>query len=457
MTTERGKFTPFENTDRYYGDFGHHDDRRPENDQGDDGEEFGRYKFDRDISGEAYAWGKMAYSIYRSHSIEAYRNVRGHSLAVDLCSSFPLNSQILRDHYREGIFPIARGIITNLINELGSNYQGNRAIYPPALSKEPKQKLISELTASFSPIRRFLTVATLDLLCESLVTDKNKDNADKIITQMDYILKKFYHHAWNGERLISLDFYIKMGMERLYGQNQERTLDKLIRSTTGIEDPLPLLNRLALYIAAACTLIPRRFTVLSLDNEVPDKLRRGSQKGFPELFQTINFVFNRAWDNMHKYHLQADIFNLPFSKNSLSFITSVEGYPFYFPGLPLEDKNQKPNHLAFAQSVIDVLKPGGRAVFFPWHTKRQTRQDAENLKEVERFWKEKGMNVRKERHNRFKLLMEMGEREKDLAEHSPLFTGDPHRMNYTALVLIKPTDFSSSQEEGESRGRDGAL
>lgn len=440
MTAERGESKPpFVNTDRYFGDFGHHDDRV------DNDEPEYEHDWDWDISGEAYAWGKMAYSIYESHAKLAYRDTQGLFTAVDLCSAFPLNAQILRDYFREDRFSIARNIITNLINDFWLDSLDPELSDPETLNEESKRKLFSELTAPYSPTRRFLTIATLDLLCDPPLVDNNKEGEERIIVQTDHLVEKFYHYVQQGGRLTSLDFYKNMGMEKLYRQNQERTLDKLIRSETGIEDSSRLLSRFVLYIAASCTMMPGKFTVLSLDNETPDKLYKGALKGFPELFH-LDFVFDGTWDNMHKYHLQADIFNLPFSKNSLSFITSVEGYPFYFPGLSLENQDQNPNHLTFAQSIIDVLKPGGRAVFFPWHTKRQTRQDAENLKETERFWKEKGMEVCKERHNRFKLLMGMGDREKDLASHSPLFTDNPLRMNYTTLVLTKPKTFNSSQE-----------
>lgn len=451
MTAEKGPKL-FINHDRYPGDFGHDDDLMSADYKDEDDEDL--YEFDWNISGKAYAWGRTAYRIYEPHLKQAYFDTEGPFTAVDLCSAFPLNAQILRDHYREDRFYSARDIVTGLINKLQSGSLEFTLPPSPDINEESKQKLISSLTAKNSRIRSFLTIGALDLLYNPPAVDGNEGTTRNIFLQANYLLGRFHHSSNILGQFIRPARYERALPPDVFLRLQKGTLDKLIKSSTGIENPFPVLASFAIYIAEKCAQKYRKFSVLSLDNEDSATLRKDADEGFPELFRT-QFIYDRAHNYMKSHHLRADVFTLPFPPDSLSLITSIEGYPFYFTGLPLEEKedvteNQspKPNHLSFAQSVIDVLRPGGRAVFFPWHVKNQTSEDIQNLEEVEEYWRNSGMEVIKKRHHRLQLKIRMGDRELDLSNHSPLFTENPLRVYFTALTVVKPKDFRASQEEG---------
>jgi len=444
MTVEKGP-KPFVNIDWYPGDSGYHDDLR----EFEEDEEEGGYEFDWNISGEAYAWGKTAYKVSKPHFLHSYINTKGPFRMADLCSAFPVTSQIFREHHRELQFDHAKIIVTDLINSLQDLPAFGQ------LDDDRKKRLTKELTRKGSRTRRFLTIATLDLLTiPPIPLDKPEvQNPEfKQALTMNFFLR-FMTHFNVGEKIADLKKY-EQAPKSLFEGWSRLTLESLLEDRADVRS-WDLMLQFAQYLISRTIREYRKFEVVSLDNKAPHKLKKAAEKGFPELFRTQS-VYHRAHDYMGSYHFVADVFNLPFPPESLSLITSFEGYPFYFPGLPLESQPPKPNHLSFAQSVIDVLKPEGRAVFFPWHVKKQTLQDVQNLREVEEYWQKKGMQVIKDRHHRVMLRVKMGDREHDLASHSPLFTENPLRMNFTALVLVKPKDFVS-QEEGGSRGKGDTL
>ncbi len=440
MTAEQEP-KPFVNQDRYPGDYGHHDDFSVVDFPDEDTSYLD--EFDEEISGETYAWGKTAYYICEPHFLYSYINTRGPFAMADLCSAFPVTAQIFRDHHRELQFGHARNIVTDLINSIQS--------FPAFtnLDERHRDRLIKELTKKASRTRRYLTIATLDLLTTPPIPlDKiEAQDADvKKAIAMDLYLK-FISHFNIGGKIIDLKKY-EQAPPSLFEGWSRRTLESLLEEKADIRS-LDLMLQLAQYLVERCIPEYRRFRALSIDSEDPLLLDLASEDGFPQSFRETD-VFRRARNNMGSYHIEGDVFHLPLLPESLSFINSTEGYPFYFPELSLAD------HLAFTQSIIDTLKPGGRAVFFPWHIRDSSFEDYRNLIKAEEYLRKKGMELIKERHFKLTLLGQMGDREQDLASHSPLFTEDPLRFYFTSLTVVKPKDWVSQKEAG-SREKGGEF
>lgn len=172
----------------------------------------------------------------------------------------------------------------------------------------------------------------------------------------------------------------------------------------------------------------RRCKMVSLDIENPAVLHSEAEKSFPSEFRRTPFYIMTGF---MRDHIQADIFALPFGPNSVSFLTSFEAYPFYLGG------KREGEHLAFGQRVVDILKPGGRAIFFPWVFGGDSQTNGRVLLQVKELWTESGMNPFIRRFTWGELVEHMGLREEMLMSVSPLFK-DKFRKALPALILTKP-------------------
>ncbi|QQG44677.1 MAG: hypothetical protein HYW86_02065 [Candidatus Roizmanbacteria bacterium] len=188
-----------------------------------------------------------------------------------------------------------------------------------------------------------------------------------------------------------------------------------------------LIADLATFFAAKLAPKLRKFRIFSLDIEDPKEIERRAESSFPAEYRDTIFFWKAG---EMKDHVRANLLDYPFQPNSLAFISGIEAYPFYFDGFPLK------THIEFADKVAASLKPGGRAVFFPWLINSEKRNNRETLDEVKKHWSQKGLTIQEKKYSYSDLTNQMGDREISLTMHSPVF--NKYRPYMVALTLIKP-------------------
>jgi len=287
-------------------------------------------------------------------------------------------------------------------------------------------------------------VTTQKLLTHSRLDDEpTPDPKTEHINRTRSLIKAFTFSNVIRDKLIDLSTY--SWIPAIQEEFSKFTLESLLKEALGGKDPKDIIIETASYLAQQSMRLKRPFAVLSLDIEDPTKILDEGENSFP--YELKRTEFYEEAKNMERLHVRGDIFALPLKPESLSYISCIEGYPFYFPEFDLEA------HIRFIQSVIDVLKLGGRAVFFPWHFINQNGPQGDILKSIEDYLRDQKMEIVKIRYPRYVLENIMGEREMALTSHSPLFT-KPYRRRLTSFIVIKP---NLSQEVGASRERDSAL
>lgn len=232
-------------------------------------------------------------------------------------------------------------------------------------------------------------------------------------------------------RAIRYTYEVGFELEELAGKGRweiidqeptEKTFEEECRYLLG-EKTEKFLDRIAGFLSTAIDSLLRRFTVVSLDLADPQVLKDEAAQSFPQCIQGTKF-FGRAAQLQGK-HIQADVFSLPFRENSVSLYTCFEGWPFYFGETSMEAQ------LASAQQLIDTMKKGGRAIFFPWHLQEEAQPGL--LEAIERFWESKGCVVAKVELTSEELKNNMRDREQMLTHISPVFKEE--RVVYTMLIL----------------------
>jgi len=219
----------------------------------------------------------------------------------------------------------------------------------------------------------------------------------------------------------------------MQGTEFMHTIEEVLAQQTDKETREGFMEDLAQNLASRCLELADGIRVMSLDIRSRNELTEDAKNSYPEDMQYTRF-YQHALD--FKEHVQGNVFNLPFLSGSISLITSIEGYPANFSGLPLSSVEPAPGHMDFAQEIIRVLKPGGRAVFFPWMTYDNSMGDIQKLKQVRDFWNRRGIKTKSEYHYVGDLQETMGERERNLMFVSPLFKKFRYRIS--ALTLEKP-------------------
>lgn len=174
------------------------------------------------------------------------------------------------------------------------------------------------------------------------------------------------------------------------------------------------------------------FKVTSVDIEEPQKLLESGANSFSREFKRTR--------NYHEAlklqdHVHDDIFNLDFPDESISLVTSMEGFPFHFG----DPENLDPAKFEeFARKVAKWLRPGGMGVFFPWCFKDDNQDKHKVLTNLEKVWSDSGLNVQKVRFTWNNIMDLMGPQEELLTFRSAMFTEYDYRRAFPSLEISKP-------------------
>lgn len=381
------------------------------------------------ISGQNYAWGKTARNISEDTIKQALEETDGDFLLVDLCSAFPLFAQILRErHKKERCYVQAKKIIGEISNVL----QTSPKRMPDELKgdfnsteemSDKNRRLRNAITPKNAPLRRVITSLVEDFLYDPLNIDG--DDPEKQIAKR--LLDLFGTYDTVYEDIFELEEKVGRGRWQIR-TSKETGITPRSEFTRILDDETDkFISGLSVFLAKRILPHLRKFSVISLDISTPQELRDESLRSFPDEFVNTQF-YGRI--NKLENHVLADMSHLPFQPESVSFYTCFEGWPFGRFGF---DEAQIGD---LAVWILTSLKPGGRALFFPWQVQSETLEGKKQLKNVERLWQWRGAKIVRKEFTRDKLREQMVDRELVLVDHSPVFQ-EPNDV-FTALILEKP-------------------
>lgn len=381
------------------------------------------------ISGHNYAWGKTARNISEDTIKQTIEETDGDFSLVDLCSAFPLFTQILRErHKKERCYTQAKKITGELSNIL-TNPPGKM---PDELKGE--FNTASEMTDKNRQLRNAMTPknALLRKVLTSLIEDflydppsVNQDDPGKQVASTLLGLLQTYNTFY--EDVFELEEKVGRGRWQIRtARNADVTPYSQFKEILG-EEADKFMTGLSAFLAKKILPHLRKFRAISLDIATPQELRDESKESFPDEFNNTEF-YRRIGEL--KDHMPADMSHLPFQPESVSFFTCFEGWPFDRLGFSETQVRD------MAVWVLISLKPGGRALFFPWQVQDETPQDRKQLESVESLWKSLGAKITRKEFTRDELKGQMADRELVLVDHSPVFQ-EPNNV-FTALIVEKP-------------------
>jgi hypothetical protein len=401
---------------------------------------------------DRYAWGKTGRELCEPHMLEVWNKTSGPFVTVDLCSSTPMLSQIWRERYRA----ICRGNAIQIAGSVSRNIEMDIARTPYDSLREIDGVTlygIQKLRVAFGPkhgLERELLQSTIQ---ELLYRPPRLRPDEYHISQLiDIVTKRLTEET-------TYTYHSRMEREEMKGKGrwpiltateQGKSLGEVIQSLlpdAPVEYVNYLLRDIATHVGEELLQKMRRFTAISLDCEDPEILKRRAEGSFPSDYWNTEF-FRRLlfWRSRH---VHADIMprlsnkeeaerrrqklpvetGLPFQKESISLLTCVEGYPFFFK------RTSKRYHFDFAQSVAEVLKVGGRAVFFPWSMDGNSGRDDQLRDQIVRLWEQMGLVIHTQTFTSEYLTSKMSDREFALTHMSRVFRNPS--ATHTLLVAEK--------------------
>ncbi len=384
------------------------------------------YESHYEVNGTAYAWGKTARFLTEQQLLQALTDTEGSFFAVDLCSSFPYYKQMMDGRHKERSRETAKSTVGAFVDQ---TVYVSAADNPIVAMRDVDPQITREIRNALGPkksrSREFLHKAIFDIITSPAITSDSKADRETIKQRL---LNSFHHSSL--VELVLLEPSGKRGdkgnWEFITSVDVGCTLAQELAAHTDQAVINPFLEGAADHISGLLAGNLRGEMYVSFDRRDLQELVEEADHCFPERVVKTRF-FDSAKDDTGR-HIKADVNALPFADESLSFISSIEGWPFYIDSLI---------------DVARVLKPGGKAVFLPFERMRKEfdtpadiRYRVEELEKIVTFWQKQGLIVERKGYTRKELIDQMSDREEMLTHHSPVFTkGDGI---ITVLTLTKP-------------------
>jgi hypothetical protein len=379
----------------------------------------------REGEGMAYAWGKTARLLTEPFLMEALQETSGDFLAVDLCCSYPIYRQIATGQHKSRTRTEMRKVSGAFVDELQGAHKRNQFSSVTSLDAPTLKRLRNELTPKDSLTRQLMESALFDVMC--LESSKGVD---------EETLKQ---RLLNGFRLSTKSYEVKTEpsghnpgdkgtWQYMVAIEEGTTFKKDLVMIMGERNAEALVNDTAEYFAERLAGNVRGFRVISLDAQDLKSISQEAEKSFPKRYRNTRYF--RGGRDGHNY-IQADMRHLPFIENSVSFFSSIEGWPFYGSEFDNDD------HVRISEQIARELKPGGRAVFFPWCMQGETDRHRESLEAAEDVWRKEGLIIVKSYFDRDQLRGDMSSREYDLVHRSPVFSQGEDK--FVSLAVQKPS------------------
>lgn len=376
---------------------------------------------DYEIKGGTYSWGKTSRVRTEPAFMEVYRESLDDIWAVDLCSSYPHYREIMTGQHRQRLRVDARKFGNMFITDL--HQPRKRLPFTNTLDHETLEKLKRKMVPKKDITRELLNTAIYTLMLNPPSSKKRNPRSvsnalfDKLMNS-DRCLVEVIEPDGTREAKGNWTYITTVG--------KKVTLKKILGSILG-DKTEEFLRETADYLAKKLIYEYnlRRVDFISLDNAPFNEIVERAKSGFPPRMQKTLF-FHSA--QRRDRHVRADVLRLPFSPESISFMTSIEGWPYYFTQSGEEN-------ISIARQISEMLVPGGKAVFFPWQMTDNFYWTRKWLREIEGEWEKDGLEIKKEGLTTDEMKREMTDREYVLSDHSPLFR---YSGILTTLTLSKP-------------------
>lgn len=379
-----------------------------------------------------YAWGKTARYICELALNRAFQNTTGRFVGLDLGSGVPVWAQIMRERQLQNYYSQAVSIVGETVNHLQTNQQrltqSQRIPTIDQLDQDARRKLKDRV----SP-RRSLPRTLLQAAVQQVLSDPPEATEQ---TVHDKLLNYLHSSSVIFDRVFEREDFVGRGRwEIIITKTAVTPFAQITEDLVGNEHNEQLLEEVTRVIGRKVLPLIRPYSVLSLDMAHPQTIRDSTDLNLSRSFTSTRF-FTRAISL--KDHIRGNVLALPFADESVSFISSIEGYPYYLPDIPFEDQQTGLDHRSFAENVCRILKPGGIAILAPFSFRPAGRRPTKKmLYDLENYWRSRGMIVTDQAYPLDMLRKQMGDRELLLTYMSPIFR-DRRRKNLRVLVIEKP-------------------
>ena len=378
----------------------------------------------REGEGMAYAWGKTARLLTEPSLMETLQEAAGDFLAVDLCCAYPIYRQIMTGQHRSRRRTEMRKISGAFIDELQGAHKRDLFSSIQGLDALTLKRLRNELAPKDSLSRQLMEGTLFDVMCVESSVGLDEETIRERLSHGFRFSTKSYEVKTEPFGHNPGD---KGTWQYMVPVEEGTTFKKDLTMIMGERNADALIDDMVEYFAQKLKGNTRGFRVVSLDIQDLKSISQEAERSFPKRYRNTRFF--RGGRNGNN-HIQADVRCLPFGDNSVSFFSCIEGWPFY--GTNFEPKD----HIKVAQRIAQILKPGGRGIFFPWSMQAETDEHRAILEAVEAVWEEKGIAISKTCFERDQLKGDMSSREYDLVHRSPVFAEGEDKL--VSLVIEKP-------------------
>ena len=382
--------------------------------------------------GLAYAWGKTARILLDTHLTELEGRT-GSVTVVDIGSAFPWFTQIVRDMHEKYLLSTAEAAVKNVVNSINTPVRKHHDTSPFAFLKDLSLDELLRLRTLFgpkhSPGRRHMVGA----LFEELTSHSGNLSGLSVAERERVAYHSLSEKLKTPQRTFSLRWERedRKGAGRweiIVGEAPDKSAHESLVALIGEAETEVMFSHLSRYFASTLAPHMRRYLAVSLDRDHPQNLKAEALRSFPQDYQDT-VLFQRA--SALRDHVVGNALAWPFGAETIDLAYSIEGIPFYF------DPHQisKESVLRFGEDVHSSLKPGGRAVFFPWMTLGGNTDDESLTHVLETQWSSfPGTVLSLDHLTRNELVGTMLPRERELAERaSPLFQNGMEE--FTMLTL----------------------
>jgi hypothetical protein len=363
--------------------------------------------------GSAYAWSGLAYFLAGEPLQQAIESTTGPIVIGDLGSSFPVWPQVLRETHRKTCRNTARDVGDGVFNSFSI----------PAERR----------------LRPMLRALVQDLLYHAPATLSRND--DKTYTLTNAFHKQLTQSVILNNRIFDGDELSRRpNYARLLQEKGIKPFGVELAEIMGEGRAEKLLPKLAEFLAWESLPHIRQFIVTSLDLKDPDTLRDEAQGSFPIDYTDSEFFFRTQ---QFFNHVRGDIFNPGYLDNTFTALTLFESYPLFFSGYPFEhpptpptQKNPFPpepqSHCTVADRIAGMLKPGGKAIIFPWNI---LGENPHFLDQIVRRWSKNGMEIDVKEYRKRALKSQLSDIEHTFARRSRAF--DNKGNTCSSLIVTK--------------------
>lgn len=376
----------------------------------------------------------MGYNSQGFHVTDAYTATKKPFVLVDLCSAYPIFAQILRERRKEDRFNLAKKIVGQFSNNFDAKPEDLPAeLEMPStqeLTKDEKRSIRNMISPKSGDVRSLLRAIVTDLLYsppyfKPQISTEEKAGVigERILYQMNYRkdhyerineLTELTHHGGNWSLIVP---------RRVTKSVRER-----IAAVAGDEKTEDLLIDFSRHLSAQIAPSIEVYEVVTLDLKTPKFIRAGAERSFPDVFKSTKFFRKAGF--LDGSHLRANLMAWPLGEEGVNVFTCIEGWPFYFG-------EEEEACIDIAENMAKSLKPGGKAVIFPWILNGNYASGEDDiLARIEDVWASMGLVITKEEWQKKELEANMTDRELVLLINSPVFKSGAETL--TTVILEKP-------------------